>query len=513
MGIGVGRPQLPLMKHPRTILFAILFVLAMVHVLAFFGIILDDAFISFRYARHLAEGEGLVYNRGFAPVEGYTNFLLVVTCAALWKVGLRPELIVPLLGAASAGALVWLTARTGRALARGEADDHALAGLPAAAIVAVSAGFAFYAASGLETVPYALLLCTGGIAVAFGRPVAFGVLTALAFLMRPEAALLGGVGVGVLVVRRHWRRAATACAIMAAIVGPYLIFKLLYFGSLIPNTAYAKQPWLVFGARYALELLWPPTELGYPGGELLIGVIAAALIGGLGGAGGPRRVLLLLWVAFVVGTIVEGGDWMPAHRFFVPSLPWLALAADRALITAFVRRRARDVALIVGALAYAGAQLVNSHGLRSFYDDQPQIADRLVEAAHEISRRGARSVAFLDIGIFGYAGEDLEILDLAGLTDAVIAHSPGYHTTKQPSEQYLAERNPDLVIITSGFAAAQDADGLKVLPFFAVERYLLRTRWFLSNYRFAAWFRLRAGYYLNVFARRDLPGWGPEAQP
>src|SRR5262245_14911733 len=37
----------------------------------------DDAFISFRYARNLANGNGLVFNPG-ERVEGYTNFLWTV---------------------------------------------------------------------------------------------------------------------------------------------------------------------------------------------------------------------------------------------------------------------------------------------------------------------------------------------------------------------------------------------------------------------------------------------------
>ncbi|MBU6216640.1 MAG: hypothetical protein KGR17_08545, partial [Acidobacteria bacterium] len=34
----------------------------------------DDAFITYRYSRNLARGEGLVFNTG-ERVEGYTNFL------------------------------------------------------------------------------------------------------------------------------------------------------------------------------------------------------------------------------------------------------------------------------------------------------------------------------------------------------------------------------------------------------------------------------------------------------
>ena len=39
----------------------------------------DDAFITFRYSKHLAEGLGPVWNPGDSPpVEGYTNFLWMV---------------------------------------------------------------------------------------------------------------------------------------------------------------------------------------------------------------------------------------------------------------------------------------------------------------------------------------------------------------------------------------------------------------------------------------------------
>ena len=47
----------------------------------------DDAFISFRYARHLIDGQGLVYNPG-ERVEGFSNLLWVLAMAAGYAVGL-----------------------------------------------------------------------------------------------------------------------------------------------------------------------------------------------------------------------------------------------------------------------------------------------------------------------------------------------------------------------------------------------------------------------------------------
>ena len=53
-----------------------------------FNWVVDDAFISFRYARHLAEGHGLCFNVGENPrVEGYSNFLWILVLAPFEMMG------------------------------------------------------------------------------------------------------------------------------------------------------------------------------------------------------------------------------------------------------------------------------------------------------------------------------------------------------------------------------------------------------------------------------------------
>ena len=53
----------------------------------------DDAYISFRYARNLADGLGLVWNAG-ERVEGYTNFLWTLMLApAAWPSRRAAELV------------------------------------------------------------------------------------------------------------------------------------------------------------------------------------------------------------------------------------------------------------------------------------------------------------------------------------------------------------------------------------------------------------------------------------
>jgi hypothetical protein len=55
----------------------------------------DDAFISFRYARNLSQGYGLVFNPGLERVEGYSNFLLVLLLAGSDLLRIPPERVPP----------------------------------------------------------------------------------------------------------------------------------------------------------------------------------------------------------------------------------------------------------------------------------------------------------------------------------------------------------------------------------------------------------------------------------
>lgn len=56
----------------------------LLHSRVYFNYQSDDAYITYRYARNLADGIGPVWNRG-EHVEGYSNFLWMVLLAALRK--------------------------------------------------------------------------------------------------------------------------------------------------------------------------------------------------------------------------------------------------------------------------------------------------------------------------------------------------------------------------------------------------------------------------------------------
>jgi hypothetical protein len=55
------------------------------HALSYWAIV-DDSFITYRYAENLVAGNGLVFNVG-ERVEGYTNFLWTLLLAACYSLG------------------------------------------------------------------------------------------------------------------------------------------------------------------------------------------------------------------------------------------------------------------------------------------------------------------------------------------------------------------------------------------------------------------------------------------
>lgn len=244
----------------------------------------DDAFISFRYARNLLEGHGLVFNPG-EYVEGYSNFLWVLELAALWGTfGLRPELTAPWLSVActvgTLAAMLWWVARLPGLPHRG------LVGWMALGLVCSSATFAMWtSAGGLETRQFTLFVVLAVVGLTLypeNRRSLLGVSLSLvaASLTRPEGPLFAVCCFSWYTVQRRaatgrwfpdWRAAVVLVVPFGVLVASHYLFRYCYYGEWLPNTYYAKymHPWYDMGIRYlaaavvetGLYLLLPLTIL------------------------------------------------------------------------------------------------------------------------------------------------------------------------------------------------------------------------------------------------------------
>jgi len=264
----------------------------------------DDAFISFRYARHLADGLGLVWNPG-ERVEGYTNFSWVLLMAAGMRLGLEPELLSNLLGVASG---ILLLVALFRFASR--PDDSPWPWLLLLVLV-TSKSFAAWCTGGLETMCFALLVFLGLARLLRREPARRDALTsslcfAAAALTRPEGVLFAALGGVLLLVdvlqRRRSPRALLAYASpLVLVVGTHLLWRHAYYGAWLPNTFYAKVGglWLAQGWRY----------LGYFHDLYRIGFFLPLVV--LACLGPERRTALsLLFVLLGYGAYVVavGGD-------------------------------------------------------------------------------------------------------------------------------------------------------------------------------------------------------------
>jgi hypothetical protein len=222
----------------------------------------------------------------------------------------------------------------------------------------------------------------------------------------------------------------------------------------------------------------------------------------IGGRPARGALLLVLWTTHTLGAALVGGDWMPGGRLLVPSLPWLAVAAElggRALFTARPRLRQALLTATLGVYAVVSASesvlLAHTSSARREYDPVR------VRVARSLEARGVRSIGTFDVGVIGYAAARVRILDLGGLTDRTVAASPGAHARKEIPDEYLLRAAPDAWLFTSRMPSHTLASSVSFVPYFPVEQSVMTRPWFAERYRYAGRVDIRDDYQLHVFLR------------
>lgn len=395
----------------------------------------DDTFIHLQYARHLAGGEGFVFNAG-ERVYGSTSPLWVVLLADAIAMGVDGLLASKVLGAlATLGSLLLWYRLVSRTI--GSPWVRVLSTV----VWATHAWMSRWSLSGMET-PLVVLLVLGGL-VAFtsrepwgSRAALAGFLWSLAALARPECTLLLAFW-GVLLVLDQGpvegvRRALRGLWPAALVQVVWLGFARLYFGTFWPNTLAAKAAGGE-GWEYRLEqVVRQGAIVGATDGALLALLVALGLTALVRGHRPTPRpwVRLLPWAWVVLVPVLYVVRGVPVlSRYLVPLLPVLAWLAWRALDRALLdgraaapdpERRARFVlvvAAIVAVLAIAQNLVTWQRVVRPQVESFSEgMRSSLVPWGRWFAANTAPDamVAAPDIGALGYYG-DRRVLDLAGL--------------------------------------------------------------------------------------------------
>lgn len=428
-------------------------------------LLLDDAFISFRYARNLARGEGLVFNPG-ERVEGYTNFLWTALLGVLDRLGAPPPAAsMALAWLATAGTVV-LLALLGRRLLAGAPAAPLLAALPALVFAATGA-VGRYVVAGMETPLFVFLLTLAlWLEVRSAPAAAIGLTLAAATLTRPEGALFfavfaayrlaaGPAGGG----RGRLAEALRLFAGFAALAAPFLAWRLAYYGDWLPNAFYVKVGGVPEGALLARG--WSHLVQMVRGSSLEAPLVLALFALP---AARARRVWLLAWgliAAAAAFVVAAGGDFLHffGPRFLLPALPPLLLAAAGGVGWALGRlppagRWARGLAaaallaLLANALVWSWPRKPAELGFVAAVGAGWADLGRWLAVHSEPD-------AVVAIGAVGYVPyySERRTLDMLGLTDRHIARldlplGRGVPGHEKHDTGYVLDRRPDYLVFT-----------------------------------------------------------------
>ncbi|MEU5954180.1 hypothetical protein [Streptomyces sp. NPDC047525] len=442
--------------------------------------IVDDAAITFAYARSIDEGLGPVQQPGADPVEGYSNpswlaLLLIGRRLGLFDHGallgvsdlvLYPKALALL---CTAGVLACVAAAA-RAVLPGRAWAVTLL---TGVVLAGNLSYVAWSFSGLENPLYALtaaatgaLLVRGAVRGALLRPAvaaSAGAVALLAALTRPDGAVLAAAYpvTALLFLRRDGlaraaRAAALSCGTFALPYAAFLLWRRATFGLWVPNTAVAKaqKPPGLAQLSSAGELL------SYGGWALAL--IGAACVGialarpGLARPGPARRALAALLVPLALTLFaygVLGRDWMALYRFATPVWVLAATALALAAVTVWQAERLRARVLIGCALA--GALLLSVTGQAAQngrFVQRPTLSMCFVAEryGHTFNAYAAylglrdATVALPDLGGTLLTSR-LRVVDVAGLTDRRVAEAYAAADTARLRDYVLNDVRPELL--------------------------------------------------------------------
>ena len=417
----------------------------------------DDAMVSMRYARNFAHGYGLVWNPGGERVEGYTNLLWVFYMAAVHLLPLSSSKTSFVIQFTAVIFLAWnlyYVRRIALALANGSEviaagavaltasylplNNWSLQGFEVGALVLLTSVCAWMAINSLEsgTFPHSMYLLLG-----IGTWIRLDVVVLFVALS----------GFMLIADRVRWRTHLTwGVVVLAVACGLQTLFRLRYYGDILPNTYYLKMTGValtirvVHGAYVLMQFIWKMNVL------LFALPFTLALRR-------DRRIWLLLWIlaAQMAYSVYVGGDawesWGGSNRYISIAMPGFFVLLAYALhlwTSAFVTtlrvdrqlvRIDRDAAGWIFPLAVALAVVsANSiYGVGALAEAllirQPLHTGTGGENQQDVeqalglrqSTTAGATVAVMRAGTIPYFAERAAV-DLLGKNDRHIAHEPAH---------------------------------------------------------------------------------------
>lgn len=264
------------------------------------GTLIDDAYITYRCARNLAQGNGFVYNVGERVLATTTPGYAVLLAGAGWVLG--PGNIPVISRVLSA--MFMLVAGCASALAARRVTGSGLAGWVVFGFVLLGPYSLYAGVAGMESSLFLALLALTFLSLLHERLLWSAAAAGLLPLVRPEGVFVVGLLVAVLVIE-HLRKGSQAASgrrtllvALALLLGPGFVWAVastLYFGSPIPQSIIAKRAG-VYPLSHART----------------IGIVVRGTVRGLSAMDFPKfsRLGAAITWAITAAILTVGGVWL-----------------------------------------------------------------------------------------------------------------------------------------------------------------------------------------------------------
>jgi hypothetical protein len=387
----------------------------------------DDAFISFRYAKYFSLVSGLIFNDN-EYVQGYTNFLWTIIIGGFLKLGWQPTLSSILLNTVSTYLLgivfYFFLLRHYSVLSKQLMLCWTLYMISFPNLLTWTVG------GGLEAPFFTLIVFMAFYFYSLNISkwlLVSSVAYAFASLIRPEGLILFLLNllshfaeVKILVNKKKFMLYIIPFILIMSI---YLIWSYAYYGSIIPNTFYAKFTpifeQLLEGLHYVYTFF-----MSVP----LLPIAVLLVLINFNNLNPISKYCFLVFCVYVLYLVIVGGDFMSAHRFFIPLTPFIVLTIIDLSIKysnesfRFLRNQINYSAAIVVSLIVMNLLTISYAPSYKTQIKNYHLIENGKKAAIYFNKnlKPNYTIATSAIGAFGYYA-NMKILDIVGLTEPRIA--------------------------------------------------------------------------------------------
>lgn len=425
--------------------------------LYFWDHISDDAFISFRYANRMINGQGLTFNDG-EMVEGFSNPLWIFSISLFSIVtNLNLPDVARVLGLTASMLLLFFVYLITKILF--STNKSFILFICILLCVFFTPGFHVYSTAGLEG-PFMSLLLISTVYFSITKKGKHLIIPAsivgMVGITRPEGLLYGILWL--LFTYKFNDNVISFLKRSIIVILPsmfYILFRLIYYGEILPNTAFAKPSGTyssLFGTNdifvYLITLSIPLTiiivyhYLKFDGQHKKFLLSSASLL-----------------LANFIFIVYAGGDWMFFGRFFLPVWPLLLLTFFFLLLN-FLQSISPDTITfkylsVLCLITIILSQLLLFKDQWFKYNSKDDIAN-VMKGKDQIAVgqwlnqnvKPNSTVATLRLGGISYGAPELTFYDTFGLTDKeVTSFRRGKFLINEVEQNPVIKRKPNILAV------------------------------------------------------------------